>query len=70
MEAEGGGLEGRAPKVGCAVCPNVGWAGGVRLPIGARDGARTVGASAGIGAFGGTDSVDTSSSLTGTSTVD
>ena len=63
-------LDGRAPNVGCAFCPNVGWAGDARLPIGARDGARTVGASAGIGAVGATDSVDTSSSLTGTSTGD
>ena len=46
-------------------CPNVGWAGeGFRLPIGARDGARTVGAFA-VGGVGGTDSVDTSSSFIG-----
>ena len=60
-----GALDGRAPKVGCAACPNDGWDGVGRLPIGARDGARTVGESAGIGAFSGTESVDTSSILTG-----
>ena len=61
-----GPLDERVPKVGWSVCPNVGWAGeGFRLPIGARDGARTVGAFAGIGGVGGTDSVDTSSSFIG-----
>ena len=42
----------------------MGCEGGARLPIGARDGARTVGVFAGIGGVGGTDSEDTSSSLT------